>query len=198
VPLGEDNQLVARAALRSVRDLGKPGLPPQEKLHFTAKVLLKSELDRPKIEFAPPAAGSLPIQSNAIYSIYFHGPAYQVLERAAVEGDTAIGLMAANLPPNTNPGDAASVMAPRLVELCFQTAGVWDIKTTGTMALPLGLESVTAYRQAEEADGRRLYALVTALSNGDGYFARVVDETGEVYVELQGYRTVDLPGAVSL
>jgi hypothetical protein len=197
IPLEKGN-LIARATLRSVRDLGKPGLPPQDKLHFTAKVLSKSDLDRPKIEFTPPAAESLPIQSDAIYGIYFHGPAYQVLERAAVEGETAVGLMTANLPPNTDPGDAASVMAPRLVELCFQTAGVWDIKTTGTMALPLGLKSVTAYRQPEEANGRRLYALVTALNNGDGYQAQVVDETGEVYVELHGYRTVDLPGAVSL
>jgi NAD(P)-dependent dehydrogenase (short-subunit alcohol dehydrogenase family) len=196
-PLGEGN-LVARATLRSVRDLGKPGLPPQEKLHFSAKILLASELDRPKIEFTPPAADALPIGADAIYGIYFHGPAYRVLERAAVEGDTAIGLMTANLPPNTDPADAQSVMAPRLIELCFQTAGVWDIKTNGTMALPLGLESATAYRQPDGVNGQRLYALVKALDGGEAYQAQVVDDTGEVYVELKGYRTVDLPGSVTL
>jgi len=121
-----------------------------------------------------------------------------VLERAAVTGNTAIGLMAADLPANTSPADVASVMAPRLIELCFQTAGVWDIQTTGTMALPLGLTSVTAFRQPAQADDRRLYALVEAIDGGDAYHARVVDDAGRVYIELKGYRTVDLPGSVTL
>ncbi|MBW7958150.1 MAG: SDR family NAD(P)-dependent oxidoreductase, partial [Candidatus Promineofilum sp.] len=195
-PLG-DGQLIARTVLSSVRDLGKAGLSPQEKRHFMAKVLLSDAIERPAMEFTPPPAESLPITAGAIYNIYFHGPAYQVLERAGVEGDTAIGLMTVDLPPNTNPGDAASVMAPRLIELCFQTAGVWDIQTNGTMALPLGLESVTVYRQPVEANGRRLYALVNALDGGEAYQALVVDEAGEVYVDLKGYRTVALPGQVS-
>ena len=121
-----------------------------------------------------------------------------MLERAGVQGNTAIGLMADKLPPNTSPAEVASVMAPRLIELCFQTAGVWDIQTTGTMALPLGIANVTAYRQPNEADGRRLYALVEASDGGAAFDARVVDEAGRVYVDLKGYRTVDLPGSVSL
>ncbi|MBP6017200.1 MAG: SDR family NAD(P)-dependent oxidoreductase, partial [Candidatus Promineofilum sp.] len=196
-PLGDD-ELVVRATLRSVRDLGKPGLAAQEKLHFSAKVRMVRQLAQPVIDFTPPAADELPIESDAVYRVYFHGPAYQVLERADVQGNTAIGLMTANLPPNTNPAEAASVMAPRLIELCFQTAGVWDIQTTGTMALPLGLESVTTYKQPAEANGHRLYSLVTAQDNGATYHAQVVDETGAVYVELKGYRTVALPGNVSL
>jgi NAD(P)-dependent dehydrogenase (short-subunit alcohol dehydrogenase family) len=195
-PLGE-GQLVVYATLRSARELNQPGLPPQVKTHFTANVSLSPNLEQPVVDFTPPPAGALPITAEAIYGIYFHGPAYQVLERAGVDGNTAIGLMAADLPPNTDPAGAASVMAPRLIELCFQTAGVWDIKTTGTMALPLGLASVTAYRQPEEANGR-LYALVHALDGGEAYDAQVVDERGNVYVALQGYRTVDLPGSVTL
>ena len=190
--------LIIRAALRSLRDLGKPGLPPQEKLHFTGKVKVTRELEQPVIDFTPPAFESLPIPAEDIYHIYFHGPAYQVLERVDVRGDQAIGLLAARLPSNTNPAEAASIMAPRLIELCFQTAGVWDIKTNGTMALPLGLSSVTAYRQPAEANGNRLYAVVTALDGGDAYHAQVVDDSGAVYVDLKGYRTVDLPGIVTL
>jgi malonyl CoA-acyl carrier protein transacylase len=196
-PLGEGN-LVAHTVLSSVRDLGKPGLPPQEKVHFTGKVLLAREMDLIAVEFSPPATEALPIVAEDIYKIYFHGPAYQVLERVDVRNSDAVGLMAANLPPNTNPEDTVSVMAPRLVELCFQTAGVWDIKTTGTMALPLGVGSVTAFRQPEEANGQRLFALVEAVNGGETYNATVVDESGNIYVELKGYRTVDLPGQVTL
>jgi NAD(P)-dependent dehydrogenase (short-subunit alcohol dehydrogenase family) len=196
-PMGDD-ELVARATLRSMRDLGKPGLPPQDKVHFTGKVRLARQLEQPVIKFTPPALESMPIRTEDVYRVYFHGPAYQVLDRASVEGETAIGLLAAELPPNTDPADAASVMAPRLIELCFQTAGVWDIKTTGTMALPLGLQSVTAFKQPTEANGNRLYSLVTALDGGAAFHALVVDENGLVYVDLKGYRTVDLPGSVTL
>jgi hypothetical protein len=122
-----------------------------------------------------------------------------VLERVQVRpqlrGDEAVGLMAAALPPDTNPPDAAWLMAPRLIELCFQTAGVWDIQTNGTMALPLSVDRVTAYGQPETAGGR-LYGLVTAVNGGASYNAVVVDENGKVYIEVKGYRTVQLPGRV--
>jgi acyl carrier protein/NAD(P)-dependent dehydrogenase (short-subunit alcohol dehydrogenase family) len=192
------SELVADVTLRSIRDLGKPGLPPQEKTHFTAKVRLSPEgAEPPVVAFEPPPAESLPIGATDIYRIYFHGPAYQVLERAQVDGERAVGLMSDALPANTSRGDA-SVMAPRLIELCFQTAGVWDIKTNGTMALPLALKSVTTYRPEAYANGNRLYALVEAREGGEAYHARVVDDRGTVYVELEGYRTVALPGVVSL
>jgi len=64
--------------------------------------------------------------------------------------------------------------------------------------VPLGLESVTTYKQPAEANGSRLYSLVTAQDDGAAYHALVVDETGAVYVDLKGYRTVDLPGHVAL
>ncbi|HMT21107.1 MAG TPA: polyketide synthase dehydratase domain-containing protein, partial [Promineifilum sp.] len=162
------------------------------------KVMLARDVAQPVIDFTPPACETLPIPAEAVYRVYFHGPAYQVLESVDVQGDTAVGLMAAGLPPNTSPADAASIMAPRLIELCFQTAGVWDIRTTGTMALPLGLKSVSVYKQPAEANGSRLYALVTALDGGEAYHARVVDESGAVYLDLKGYRTVELPGNVTL
>jgi acyl transferase domain-containing protein/NAD(P)-dependent dehydrogenase (short-subunit alcohol dehydrogenase family) len=194
-----DGTLVAHVALHSRRELGQAGLPPQEKLHFTAKVRLVPEpAAPPTVDTTLPPAADMPVDADAIYRIYFHGPAYQVLERVQVDGDRAIGLMAAGLPPNTHPNGTLSLIAPRLVELCFQTAGVWDIRTNGTMALPLAVGRVTAHRQPEQADGQRLYALVDVIDNGDAYNARVVDESGQVYVELEGYRTVALPGEVTL
>ena len=45
-------------------------------------------------------------------------------------------MLAADLPANHSPAEQPLVMAPRLLELCFQTAGVWELGTQGRMALP--------------------------------------------------------------
>jgi hypothetical protein len=201
-PVG-DGELIAHATLRSLTELPSPnggnGNSPQEKVHFTADVRLTRERIEPVAEtFTPPAIEAMPIAGEDIYRIYFHGPAYKVLERVQVNGDWAIGLMPASLPPNTMPEQAASLMAPRLIEACFQTAGVWAIRTKGVMALPTAIESVKVYRQPHEANGVRLFAIVQPLDGGGQFDARVVDEAGNVYVELAGYRTVQLPGRVTL
>lgn len=140
-----------------------------------------------------PKGGEGGIAPSAIYKIYFHGPAYQVLEKAVVDGEQAMGWFPVELPPNTNPVDVADVMSPRLIELCFQTAGVWQIQSKGEMALPLGIESVTRY---VKPDGQKLVALVESVNDGEKFNAQVVDEAGTMYVDLKGYRTVMLPGSV--
>jgi hypothetical protein len=202
-------ELVAQTALRSITEPARPGLPARTDLHFTAAVrLTRAPAEAPHAALPSPAAmeegpGVRVVGKPDIYRIYFHGPAYQVLERAQIKGDQAVGLMAEGLPPNANPGGAAGadrdvplLMAPRLIELCFQTAGMWEVATKGVMALPLAVGSVTTYRGPETANGARLYALVTAVDGGASFDARVVDETGAVYVDLRGYRTVQLPGSV--
>jgi len=113
-----------------------------------------------------------------------------------VNGNRAVGWIAESLPPNMQPASMPELMAPRLVELCFQTAGVWQIQTQQRMALPLAIGSVTAVKQEHEADGR-LFAIVEAVNGGTIFNAQVVDEAGQVFVTLSGYRTVLLPGQVS-
>ncbi|MFN8376814.1 MAG: SDR family oxidoreductase, partial [Anaerolineae bacterium] len=191
--LALDGALLAFGTLSSRRQLANGTV--QEKRHFTAEILLTPDtLEAPVVSFEVPQ--SLPISAAQIYRIYFHGPAYQVLAGALVDGDHAIGLMAQPLPADTAPEDVALVMQPRLIELCFQTAGVWEIKTKGVMALPLALEAVTAYRVPDGTTA--LYAVVNAVEGGARFDAIVVDAQGNVYVELRGYRTVQLPGEVTL
>ena len=59
-------------------------------------------------EFDAPAADSLPIVASEIYKSFFHGPAYQVIDRARVSDHECVALMAHNLGPNTEP---AAVLA---------------------------------------------------------------------------------------
>jgi hypothetical protein len=176
-------------------------MPARVDLHFTATVRLARTL--PTIATQPaPVLGTDPegrvVEKSSIYRIYFHGPAYQVLDRALLDGERVIGVMAEGLPPNDTLSAAPLLMAPRLIELCFQTAGVYEMATAGVMALPLAVGSVTTYRQPEQADGARLYALVTPVDGGAAFDAQVIDDAGNVYVDLHGYRTVQLPGSVNL
>jgi hypothetical protein len=105
--------------------------------------------------------------------------------------------MARDLPPDTCPPEAAGLMAPRLVELCFQTAGLWQIRTRGELALPASLDFVSA-AGAPAQNGGRLWAVVDAIDDGASFNAQVVDDDGAVYLTLRGYRTVTLPGKVEL
>jgi len=204
-PSGDGASLLAHTALRSVTEPPRPGMPARVDLHFTAVVRLVRAL--PEIEPRPaPVLGTDPegrvVDKSDIYRVYFHGPAYQVLDHAQLDGERVIGVMAESLPPNSAPSVGADVspalMAPRLIELCFQTAGVYEMATKGVMALPLAVGSVTTYRQPEQADGARLYALVTPVDGGAAFDAQVLDDAGNVYVDLHGYRTVQLPGSVNL
>ena len=117
---------------------------------------------------------------------------------ASVEGDGVVAVMSAGLPPNAKPEGAEQVVAPRLLELCFQAAGLWLLEKKETMGLPTSLERATVYRPEETSRDKRLFAVVTARSGGEAFDARVVDEKGLVHAEVVGYRTVALPGRATL
>jgi hypothetical protein len=190
---GGVGEIVVSAEMRSVIQ-PKPELKAQERVHFKARVRMRRQApEKPKVAFRKPAAKDLGIGREAVYEVYFHGPAYQVIERAAVEGDGVVALMAAGLPPNAEPRDAEALLAPRLLELCFQAAGLWLLAKKETMALPTALERATVFRPEDPAGEKRLYVTVTARGGGDAFDARVVDEKGQVHAEVVGYRTVALP-----
>jgi hypothetical protein len=191
-------ELSVRAVLKSVIQ-PVPGLPPQVKEHFRCTVRM-SPFEAPgrRVDFkAPGREKTWPVGPDAIYRVYFHGPAYQVLRGLSLDGDGAVGALALELPPNAAPASAASLVAPRLVELCFQTAGIWELERHRRLALPASVEEVRVFRQEEDAAGR-LFALVTAREGGKSFDARVVDEEGRVFVEVIGYRTVPFREGVTL
>jgi hypothetical protein len=191
-------EVVVSAVLRSIVQ-PRPELPAQERVHFRATVRMRREsLEKPKVAFKKPAAKALAIGSGPIYGVYFHGPAYQVIDRAGVEDDSVLALMSDRLGPNACPSEAAAVTAPRLLELLFQAAGLWLLARKETMALPTGLTAARFHRQPEEAKGKRLYAQIEVREDGASFDGRVVDEKGLVYAEVAAYRTVALPGKKSL
>jgi hypothetical protein len=169
----------------------KPDMPVQERLHFRGRVLLdRGAAAARAVPFQPPT--EVTVDDRAIYRVYFHGPAYRVLEGVRLEDGHAIGVVRADLPPNARQADAAELVAPRLIEACFQTAGIFDIAHRNAFGLPAGLESLRVCR-SPAASATRFFAEVLARKEHDGFDARVVDAEGNVYVELSGYRTVAAP-----
>jgi len=163
--------------------------------HFTGKVHLvkkAAEMEEVKAE-TPKWNGNLTVKAEDIYRLYFHGPAFQVLEGVQLSGATVVGRLNKNLPSILHT-EHALVSTPTLVELCFQTAGIWEIGKTGTMGLPRSIESLTLYRQS--INGAQIYAEVKPVetkNEGLHFDARVVDSRGRLYLELKDYRTTPLP-----
>jgi hypothetical protein len=169
------------------------------KLHFSADIrLTRQPVERPTVEFSLPCADGQLITSEMLYRTYFHGPAYRVVESVRICSDQAIGLLPVELLPDTDPENVAHQMQARLIELCFQTAGAWELTLKNRMALPTALASVTVFPLAEgiavpRAD-RRIYALVEVVKDGESFDAQVVDDCGDIYLRLKGYRTIGMGG----
>ena len=189
-----DGQVRVYTTLSSVQNI--VGREPEEKLHFSGVVVLAPAPAEPShVQAFDRTAAE--ISREAIYRVYFHGPAYRVLDRVEAAGDhKVIGCMNGDLPLDTADAGHRSLVAPRLLELCFQTAGVWEIGRTGQLALPAGVARVVVRDPA--MSGGPLVAEVTAHEGSDGmtFSARVRDGEGRVRVELEGYRTSRMPNTL--
>jgi hypothetical protein len=191
-PQGE--RLVADCRLVGRRTLPNQA-QPQETIHFTARVRVTKQ--------APVASAGLPVRLSSegivdaagIYRIYFHGPAYQVLDHAWRDGERIVGQMSVDLPGDHNPSQGPTLIGPRLIELCFQTAGLLEISEHNRMGLPLYVHQLSWSHPPELAEGP-LFAVVTPDTAGEKFDAEVVDTQGNRYLRLTGYRTVTLPDSV--
>jgi acyl transferase domain-containing protein len=190
----EDDSMIADCRLIGRRQLPNQS-EPHSTTHFTAKVRLTKQ--KPRLAGSPilgSPTGSV-VEAKDIYRLYFHGPSYQVVERAWWDGSRIVALMANGLPPNQQPPELVTSAPPRLVELCFQAAGIWEMVVQGRMGLPLHIDRVSVLRAPEPAEGR-LYAVVTPDRETGNFDAEVVNTAGKRYLQLSGYRTVALPNAV--
>jgi hypothetical protein len=168
---------------------------PQETIHFTARVRLTKQAPTMGTSKSLITTSDSIVEAAEIYRVYFHGPAYQVVESAWWDGKRMVGLMAQDLPGNHQPSDQPTLMAPRLIELCFQTAGLWELGAQNRFGLPQDVQQVSLLRAPELAEGK-LYAVVTPNPEDGTFDAEVVDAKGNRYLYLSGYRTAALPGNV--
>jgi malonyl CoA-acyl carrier protein transacylase len=193
----EAEGLVAHVCLESTMVLKTRTIENMQ--HFAARVYLASVKEPAGEALAQPPHwnGAYTVKSDDIYKLYFHGPAFQVLDGVQRSGEGVLGKLRKDLPAITSGGPAETISSPILVELCFQTAGIWEAGATGTLALPRSVESLTIYRQ--KVNGEPIFAEVTPVKDAEGalsFDARVVDARGRLYLELKNYRTTALPYSV--
>ncbi|MBV8955854.1 MAG: SDR family NAD(P)-dependent oxidoreductase, partial [Solirubrobacterales bacterium] len=133
-----DERVLAECELIGRRELRGKG--EQETRHFTGLVrLARKAPSAPKASGAPVEADKQAdggVGREEVYRVLFHGPAYQVLEQAWHDNGHIVGRLAAELPADHEPPEQPMELAPRVIELCFQTAGVWELATAGRMGLP--------------------------------------------------------------
>ena len=184
----EGDRLAAACRLNGRRILANQ-TEARAETHFTGRVILARQLAEAPSGPIPGQPHAPVIDAEEIYRVYFHGPAYRVVKRAWWDEKGAIGEMSANLPDNHQPSVQPLAIAPRLIELCFQTAGLWEMAVQQRMGLPRHVDRVTFYRVPEPADGP-LFAVVTADPVAGSFAADVVDRNGLRYLHLSGYRTV--------
>jgi hypothetical protein len=190
----EGDEVVADCRLVGRREL--PGLSgPQATTHFTARVRLAAAPLAEERRALPGAPAGVGVGPGDVYRVYFHGPAYRVLERVWRAGNEVAGRLADGLPTGHVPAEFPLQAGPRLVELCFQTAGVHEIGATGRMGLPRRIARLDLPGGAPAEVGGSC-ALVAPRPTG-GYDAVVLDPTGRVVVRLSGYETAALPELVS-
>ena len=194
-PEGED--LVAECRLEADRVL--PGSEtPQRTLHFTGSVRLASVLT-PSDHATPPAKArdAAVIAPADVYRLYFHGPAYQVVGEAWRDEGAAVGRLAEHLPADQVPA-MATLLDPRLEELCFQVAGLWEAGREGRLALPAHVDRLSVWGEVATGASDSLVAIARPMPGSTGTFdCQVLDPDGRVRLRLDGYRTVPLPGPLT-
>ncbi len=187
-------KLIADCCLIGRRTL--PNSPePQDTTHFTARVRVGKQAPEAATGPVPRLSAEGIVNAAQIYRIYFHGPAYQVVEQAWWDGERIVGEMSHHLPQNHQPSDRPTLMRPRMIELCFQTAGLWQMSAQGRMGLPWKVREIST-SAAPKPNGEKVYAVVTPHPEDGTFDAEVVDSRGSRYLRLSGYRTVELPDKI--
>jgi len=185
-----DGSVLADCRLVGSRVLSNQ-MEPQRTTHFTGRARLVEQIPEAARSSLPIPSPQLAIGADEIYRVYFHGPAYRVLQRAWWDGVHMVGSLARNLGNNHYPPDRPTLAAPRLIELCFQTAGLCELRSRGEMGLPKHVDRVRFWTTPAESNGE-LYAVVTPKGD-DSFDAEVVDASGNLYLQVASYRTVPFP-----
>ena len=187
----EGDQLVADCRLVGAATAGRA--EPQVTTHFTGRVRLDRAPVTREASVRPPAPDGRGHYRRCDLRRLF--PRARARCWNGLGGASRTGRPARERPAlRPRPADDPETASPRLIELVFQTAGIWEIGRHGRFGLPEHVDRVVLH-PADQPHGRVKAVPVEANDEG-GFDGRVVDEDGSILVEVHGYRTVELPGGI--
>jgi Polyketide synthase dehydratase len=167
-------------------------------VHFTASILLAEDRPSAPCSDHPGHSLAIPVKAEAIYSLFFHGPAFQVIAVAGLLDDTMHSRLATGLPAlssgSENSNDAW-IAAPRLIEACLQTAGLLDIATRSRMMIPHRIDDIEFYETPQSAHDH-FHAIARRATSRSGREAIDIDlrcADGPAVMRVCGYETRPLP-----
>jgi hypothetical protein len=141
------------------------------------------------------------ITPDLIYPPFFHGPIFQVVSRFSRTDHGFLAFMT-RVPPELRWSVARLQFRPRLLELFMQGCGLVALAASGRMIIPSSIERLTWYPDAlisaagvperpavAEVLPRRTTPVGAAADTFDG---RVRDADGNLLLDVDGYRGVDL------
>ena len=164
---GGHGALIADCRLIGRRALAGQG--EQETVHFTGRVRLAREAPAAPLVAAPPADAA-GVAHDDVYRVYFHGPAYQVLDHAYGHDGVLVGCLALDLPADHEPRAAADRNRPAADRAVLPDRGRVGARRAGRMALPTHIDRLLRYarpaarprvraragaRRGRDEDGRR-------------------------------------------
>ncbi|MBK8491152.1 MAG: SDR family NAD(P)-dependent oxidoreductase [Saprospirales bacterium] len=188
----EGDDLIGHCVLFGTRKLhGKEEEEVTDHFHGKVRLTKRPEGEPQSLDLKPKAKKGGVAAAN-IYELYFHGPAYQVLENAWTEGDRLVALMAKALPANHVPEKASLLAMPRHIETCFQAAGLIEMGRHDRMGLPAAVGACTVLPHTQ----RTGTAFCGGRPKGETYDITIVDKNGVIYLAAAGYQTSALPGNV--
>ncbi|MBW1871272.1 MAG: SDR family NAD(P)-dependent oxidoreductase, partial [Deltaproteobacteria bacterium] len=162
--------------------------------HYQAKVRLLQD-SRPATIEPPLAESGQDIDRSDIYRAYFHGPSFQVLNKvtAGSDGKTA-GWMQAGTETPALGRKGRMIAAPMFTELAFQAAGIVEVRENSKIGLPAGVRKLMIHQLPKQSTGQvAAWVIPNRTNGGHMYDVKVVDERGNILVELDGYKTSPLP-----
>ncbi|HPS47987.1 MAG TPA: SDR family NAD(P)-dependent oxidoreductase [Flexilinea sp.] len=161
--------------------------------HFDSLVYLtQNPMEAESVTAAPRWGKRRSISSEEIYKLYFHGPSFQVLDAAQLSENAVLGKFNRQL-MNVPADEVVPYMKSLLIELCFQSAGLWEVGSTGILSLPQSVGNLSFHKQS--INKGPIFAEVQPREHEGqiSFDAKVVDAKGNVILELEDYRTSPLP-----
>ncbi len=194
-PDADSDDLVAECTLATERTL--PGSDkPERTVNSRGTVRLSAQAPEPEKLTKPKLKAANELSADQVYSVYFHGPAYQVMAgawRLDGNGTGAVSRFADDLPANHSPG-APTLIGPRLAEICYQTAGIWEMGHDGRYGLPSITRSLRVFGTPSEDTP----LICTARPTDEGFDCVVQRKDGTVVLHMTGYRDGDPPGRTAV